>query len=65
MIDYLLKADESEILTVINVTIDEPEQARIHKSVACDICGEAVMETRIREISGQKVCIPCSEKSGI
>jgi formylmethanofuran dehydrogenase subunit E len=62
MIDYLLNADESEIITIKDVTIEEPEQARIHKSVKCDICGENVMETRIRDIKGKKVCIPCSGK---
>ena len=61
-IEYLLKADESDILDLKNVTIEEPEAARIHKSVRCDICGENAMETRIRDIKGKKVCIPCSEK---
>ena len=62
MIEYLLRADESEILTLETVKIKEPEQARIHKSVKCDACGENVMETRIRDIKGKKVCIPCAEK---
>ena len=63
MIEYLLKADESEILDLKNVTIEEPEPARIYKSIKCDICGEGVMETRIRNINGKNVCIPCSTKS--
>lgn len=63
MIDFLLKADESEIINLKNVTIEEPEPARIHKSVKCDICGEGTMETRICDIKGKKVCIPCSERA--
>ena len=61
IIEYLLKAHESEILNLKNVTIEEPEPARIHKSIKCDVCGEAVMETRIRDMKGGKVCTPCSE----
>jgi len=61
MIEYLLKADESEILALKNVKIEEPEPARIHKSLKCDVCGENVMETRIRDIKGKKICIPCSD----
>jgi hypothetical protein len=37
MIDFLLKADESKIIDLREVTIKEPEPARIHKSVKCDI----------------------------
>ena len=63
MIEYILEAGESEILDLKTVKIEEPKQARIHKSVKCDFCGENVMETRIRDIQGKKMCIPCSEKS--
>ena len=65
MIDFLLKADVAEIIDLKDVTINEPEPATIHKSVKCDICGEGVMETRIKEIKGKKACIPCSEKTGL
>ena len=64
MIDFLLKADESEIVELKKVIIKEPEPARIHKSIKCDMCGENVMETRIRDVKGKKMCIPCSEKPG-
>jgi formylmethanofuran dehydrogenase subunit E len=62
MKNYILEADESDIVTIRNVTIDEPEPAEILESVDCEICGEKVMETRIRELNGNRVCIPCSEK---
>jgi formylmethanofuran dehydrogenase subunit E len=28
-------------------------------SIACETCGEKVMETRTRRFSGKTVCIPC------
>lgn len=58
--DFILNADDDELLSVTEVSINEPEAARIHKSIKCDICGEGVMETRIREVDGKKVCIPCA-----
>ncbi len=60
--EYILSADDDELLELEGVAVKEPEPARIHKSVKCDICGEGVMETRIREINGKQICIPCSEK---
>lgn len=46
------------------VDIEMPPKAAIHKSVVCDKCGEAVMETRTVSIQDKTVCIPCS-KGGI
>lgn len=59
--DMILTAPAGDILTVTTVTVPEPEPARIRNSVSCAICGEAVMETRTREIDGRTVCIPCSK----
>jgi formylmethanofuran dehydrogenase subunit E len=36
-----------------------PSHARIMESVTCESCGEGVMETRTRRISGKTLCIPC------
>jgi formylmethanofuran dehydrogenase subunit E len=59
---WVLKAPEAEILSVTEVQIDEPEPARIMRSVACDFCGESMMETRTRKVDGKLSCIPCAEK---
>jgi formylmethanofuran dehydrogenase subunit E len=59
---WLLSAPEEEIVSLKEVRIDEPEPARIIKSVPCALCGESVMETRTREIHGKTVCIPCAER---
>lgn len=39
-----------------------PRSARIHASLACDECGERVMESRIRRFGGKNLCIPCFEQ---
>ncbi len=62
MADWILSAPEESILTVTAVSVPEPEPARIRKSVSCSICGEAVMETRLRQLDEKPVCIPCYEK---
>jgi formylmethanofuran dehydrogenase subunit E len=62
-IDWLLTAPEKGLLKLAEVTMEEPERARILKSISCDECGEAVMASRIREVDGKRLCIPCSEKA--
>lgn len=59
-IDWILGADEKDVVTVREVTIDEPERAVIRKSVLCARCGERVMETRTKEVGGRLLCIPCA-----
>ncbi len=41
------------------VPADPPARARILASRACDGCGEAVMESRLREQRSRRLCIPC------
>lgn len=59
---YILKASEAEILSLELVEIGKPEPAQIRNSVSCAICGESVMESRLREVNGRLTCIPCAEK---
>lgn len=59
---FILTAPIESILSVTPVSVSEPEPARIRKSIPCPICGEAVMETRLQEVEGKQVCIPCSEQ---
>jgi formylmethanofuran dehydrogenase subunit E len=62
LIQWLLDVPENKILKLDEVFIDEPEPARIFKSVPCEFCGEEVMETRIRQVEGKTSCIPCAER---
>ncbi len=59
---WLLTAPKDSMLTVDTVSIAEPEPAKIRRSVDCAICGESVMDSRIRRLHGKSFCIPCFEK---
>jgi formylmethanofuran dehydrogenase subunit E len=61
LIERLLKAPREEIIDITRVSIREPAPARIHRSLPCASCGELVMETRLRETDGKRLCIPCAE----
>ncbi len=60
-IKFLQECPDSVILTITETTETPPEPARIRNSVSCQICSETVMDTRLRNIDGQTVCIPCAE----
>jgi formylmethanofuran dehydrogenase subunit E len=63
--DWILAAPAESILSLAPVSIQEPEPARIMKSIPCAFCGESVMESRILEIDGKPACVPChSRKAG-
>ena len=64
-INFLLEADIDEIVSLDEIVIEVPEKAQIRASVVCESCGEAVMDTRIIEQQGRKICIPCSKKNGL
>ncbi|MDD5724222.1 MAG: FmdE family protein [Syntrophales bacterium] len=59
---WILSAPQESVLSVTPVSVQEPEPARIMKSVLCKLCGEAVMESRVRDVDGMPVCIPCFDK---
>jgi formylmethanofuran dehydrogenase subunit E len=61
--EWILTAPAEDMLSVTRVQIDEPEPARIRQSVACSICGEMVMESRLREVDGRPACIPCADRA--
>jgi formylmethanofuran dehydrogenase subunit E len=60
-VDFILNAPTGDLLSIENVAITAPEPASVRASVICDRCYEPVMETRIREINGRKLCVPCAE----
>ena len=60
-VNWLLTVDEKEIIRAQQAEMSAPEPARIFKSVKCQVCGEDVMETRTRKISGKTLCIPCAQ----
>jgi formylmethanofuran dehydrogenase subunit E len=60
----ILSAADTELFSVTHPSIIMPETAHIYPSLACDVCGEKVMEPRTRKIDGKTLCIPCADKSG-
>ena len=59
----LLTQPTEALFDVRGVDLDLPAEAEIHKSIICEECGEAAMETRIQEVGGQRLCIPCAHHS--
>ncbi|MGW8161551.1 MAG: FmdE family protein [Desulfobulbales bacterium] len=57
----VLEGADGDLFSVKRVVVDQPEPARIYKSVTCERCGEKVMEPRTRMVEDQLLCIPCSE----
>lgn len=62
-IDDLLARPFRGIFTTKKIHFEEPLYAPLAPSVACAVCGEMTMETKMVKLrGGQQVCIPCSEK---
>jgi len=59
-LEYILAAPDDAILSVTPVAIDEPKLAKIYNTVNCDRCHESVMDTRIKAVNGEMLCIPCA-----
>lgn len=61
-IEFMLGCDPSTCFEVRRDTLASlPSAAHIRESLACDICGEAVMSTRLRQYGDKQLCIPCYE----
>ena len=61
-IKWLLKAEADAFLTIKPVTVNAPDAARTKDSAPCTACGESTTLTHLREVSGEKLCIPCAKK---
>ena len=57
---FLQDCPDEDIVALAIVNDDIPRPARIRNSVSCNRCHEAVMDTRVRVMDGQVVCIPCA-----
>ena len=63
-IQFMLTHDPSEFFDVQKDTLVRlPSAARIRESIPCDLCGETVMSTRLRQLGNRKLCIPCNEQA--
>ena len=59
---YLLTAPIDEVFDCQIADITPPGKARLFGSVACEQCGEAAPEHKIRVQEGRKVCLDCFEE---
>jgi formylmethanofuran dehydrogenase subunit E len=57
----MLELSDEDVFDIKKVTVDVPDYARIFASVKCSICGENVMEPRIRMKEGKPICLACSD----
>jgi formylmethanofuran dehydrogenase subunit E len=60
-LETLISAPQEQLFHVDVIDFEIPGEARIHTSILCDNCGEPTMETRLVEVDGRRLCIPCSE----
>ena len=58
----VLELPDEEVFDIKRVAVDVPAYARIFASVRCSVCGEDVMEPRVRMKGGKPVCIPCASQ---
>ena len=63
--DFILNAPQDSIISVKQVTVEEPATARKRQSFNCAVCFEPVMETRLRKVGEGLACIPCAEQAGL
>lgn len=56
----ILSKKEDEIFEIKDVDPEYVSYAPIFDSIECSVCGEKVMETRVRMKDNKPVCIPCA-----
>jgi formylmethanofuran dehydrogenase subunit E len=62
-IEAIMNASDEDLFAVSWPEVELPPEARIYRSVRCELCGEKVMEPRARLREGKTVCIPCFDKA--
>jgi formylmethanofuran dehydrogenase subunit E len=60
--DWLLTLPDDAWLRMSAPTEPLPDKARIRQSARCVRCGERMMETRLRQLDGQSMCMDCAER---
>jgi len=57
----LLDMPDDMLYKIDRVEFEPPPPARIYPIIQCSICGEGVMEPRVRVKDGKLVCLECAE----
>jgi formylmethanofuran dehydrogenase subunit E len=55
-----LEVPAEELFTVQPRQIEVPAYAPIFPSATCALCGESIMESRVRLVNGQPACLACA-----
>jgi formylmethanofuran dehydrogenase subunit E len=58
----VLDIPDEEVFDIQRVVVEVPSYARIFSSVKCSVCGESVMEPRVRMSGGEPLCLACSDQ---
>jgi formylmethanofuran dehydrogenase subunit E len=58
----VLELPGEEVFDIHREAIRVPSYARIFASARCTVCGESVMEPRVRMRGGEPVCLACSDQ---
>lgn len=56
----VFQGDIESLFNVQEISPDIPPKSRVTESGTCDLCGELTKIDLLREIDGQKACIPCA-----
>jgi formylmethanofuran dehydrogenase subunit E len=56
----MLDVPDERVFLVQSVKIEVPSYARIFASAVCSVCGENIMEPRVRLKDGKPVCLSCA-----
>jgi len=62
MIERFMTLDLDEMFAVTELMAPAPRAPRILETLACELCGETVMESRTRRFGGKHYCIPCFDQ---
>ena len=58
-VKQLMKAKPEDIFVIDEIEFNPPGLAQIEESIACDICGESTMNSRLMFYNDISMCIPC------
>ncbi len=58
----ILEMPDEDVFSIERVDVDPPSYAPIFESAECSVCGEEVMETRVRLRDGEPVCLACADE---
>ncbi len=55
----ILDKQPEELFSMTEITVPQPEKARIEPSINCDLCGEPTMSTKLKQVDGKQICRGC------